>query len=63
MSPSWHAPCDPECPVVAEYRSMVLDDPMSEGAPVDEILEAFERRHLRECDRCREYGCANIEVV
>lgn len=33
------------------------------GAPVDDIMEGFERKHRKTCKRCQEYGAANIEVV
>lgn len=61
----WHAPVDPDCPEVREFTDSLLNDPMTEamGAPVDEILEAFEARHRQTCERCREFGAANIEVV
>jgi hypothetical protein len=63
--PRFHMPVDPGCPAVAAYRAMVSDDPMTEfiGAPVDEIMEGFERRHMAVCDRCRLYGAANIEIA
>jgi hypothetical protein len=32
------------------------------GAPTDDIVEGFERKHRRNCKRCQEYGCDNIEV-
>ncbi len=56
-------PVDPECPEVSSYTEQLLGDPMSEYAPVDEILESFNKRHARECKRCQEYGAANAEVV
>ena len=28
------------------------------GAPTDDIVEGFERRHRRLCKRCQEYGAA-----
>lgn len=61
----WHAPLDPECEAVASYTEALFDDPMTQamGAPTDEIMEAFERRHRMGCKRCQEYGAANIEVV
>ncbi len=61
----YHAPLDPECPVVAEFESNLFDDPMTDamGAPTDDIMEGFERRHRSKCPRCQEYGAANIEVV
>ncbi len=61
----WNAPLDPQCPKVKKYYRTLVDDPMTSamGAPVDEIMEAFERKHRKECKRCQEYGAANIEVV
>jgi hypothetical protein len=61
--PRWPAPIDPECPEV-EHRDESLDaDPMTAySGRGDEVAEDFERRHMRECDRCQEYGAANIEV-
>lgn len=61
----WHAPLDPNCPTVRDKTDRLLNDPMTwaYGAPVDDIMEAFERKHRGECDRCREFGAANIEVV
>jgi len=64
MSPKFHTPVDPECPEVREYIDALLNDPMTYamGAPVDEILEHWEKKHRSECARCREYGMANIEI-
>lgn len=61
----YHAPLDPECPVVAEFEERLFGDPMTAamGAPTDEIMESFERKHRGKCPRCQEYGAANIEVV
>ncbi len=61
----YYHPLDPDCIVVAEYKAALLNDPMTEasGAPVDEIMEGFERRHRLNCERCQRYGAANIEVV
>lgn len=60
----WHAPLDPECPKVAEYAETLWSDPMtSYGGCGDEIWEAFERKHRAECERCQEFGAANIEVI
>ena len=60
----FHAPVDPDCPEVKEYRENLLNDPLTNAmsAPVDEILEAFENKHRQTCTRCREYGMANMEV-
>lgn len=64
MSPKFHTPVDPECPEVREYTDSLLNDPMTHamGAPVDEIMEDFQRKHRQTCERCREYGLANIKV-
>ena len=61
----YHAPLDPDCPEVSRFSSDLFDDPMTEamGAPTDEIMEGFERRHRSKCKRCQEFGAANIEVV
>ena len=63
--PRWHAPCDPECPEYASYVEALFGDPMTQamGAPVDEIMDDFEKRHRSKCKHCQEYGAANIEVV
>jgi hypothetical protein len=63
--PRYHAPVDPECPAVAAFTHALFDDPMTEamGAPTDDIMEGFERKHMAQCARCQEYGAANIEVV
>lgn len=60
-----HAPLDPDCPTVAEFEERLFGDPMTNamGAPTDEIMEAFERKHRGKCPRCQEFGAANIEVV
>jgi hypothetical protein len=61
----YHAPLDPECPQVARFMDCLFNDPMTEamGAPTDDIVEGYERKHRRTCKRCQEFGAANIEVV
>jgi hypothetical protein len=59
----YHAPLDPGCPKVRSYLDALYNDPMSVGAPLDEIVEGFERSHRVKCKRCQEFGAANIEVV
>ena len=61
----WNFPCDPECPEYAEFSNCLFDDPMTEamGAPVDDIMEGFERKHRGSCKRCQEFGAENVEVV
>ena len=65
MPGRWHAPIDPECPEVAKFRESLFGDPMTEamGAPTDDIMEDFERKHRAKCKHCQEYGAENIEVV
>jgi hypothetical protein len=60
----WIIPVDPDCPEVAAFKQSVLSDPMTSamGAPVDEIFEGFDKRHLATCERCQRYGAANIDV-
>jgi hypothetical protein len=65
MAYAYHTPLDPECPKVSNYMSSLFDDPMTAamGAPTDDIIEGFERNHRHTCERCQQYGAANIEVV
>ncbi len=60
----WHAPLDPDCPEVRKFMDGLFGDPMTEamGAPTDDIVLAFEGKHRGKCERCQEYGAANIEV-
>jgi hypothetical protein len=61
----YHAPCDPECPEYSEYVECLFNDPMTQamGAPVDDIMEDYERKHCMKCKRCQEYGAANIDIM
>jgi hypothetical protein len=63
--PRWYVPFDPDCPEVERFLITLYDDPMTSamGAPTDDITTAFARRHIGSCERCQEYGAANIEVV
>jgi hypothetical protein len=65
MSFRYHAPLDPECPDVRQFTDCLFDDPMTHamGAPTDDIMEGFERKHRVRCKRCQEFGAANIEVI
>lgn len=62
MAAKWLHPVDPDCPEVSEFKSTLLNDPMSEHAPVDEIIEGWERKHLQNCKRCQDYAAANIDI-
>jgi len=61
---NYYMPCDPECPEYREYVESLLNDPMTiaMGAPTDEIMEDFEKRHRVGCNHCLEYGTANVDV-
>ena len=56
-----HAPLDPDCPANPLNRP---HDPMDDYCGcMDEINADLETRHRSECERCQEYGAANIEVA
>lgn len=61
--PRFHAPVDPDCPVVSKFNEQ-LNNPEDHivGAPYDDVVQSFENKHRSSCERCIEYGCANIEV-
>jgi hypothetical protein len=61
---TWFFPLDPECPDANAFTNSLLGDPMTKavGAPIGDIMVDFNRKHLGECVRCREYGAANIEI-
>ena len=60
----YYHPLDPECPPVAAFTESLFGDPMTKamGAPSDEIMEGFERKHRVICERCQRYGAANVEA-
>lgn len=59
-----YAPLDPECPDVIEFHQGHMDDPISQmSGCMGEITGSFEKKHRSICERCQEYGAANIEVV
>lgn len=64
MPGRWVYPLDPNCPEYERFASTLFDDPMTSamGAPTDDILEGFERKHRIKCKRCQEYGAANVDV-
>ena len=64
MSFKEHAPLDPRCPDVVEFYEGHVDDPISQmSGCMGEITQSFESRHRDNCQRCQEYGAANIEIV
>lgn len=57
----FYAPLDPDCPGNPQNRP---HDPMDDYCGcMDEINDDMERRHRAQCDRCQQYGAANIEVT
>jgi hypothetical protein len=59
----WVTPVDPECPKVAQWMDNFWGDPMSDYCGCgDEFQADFEKRHIKDCKRCQEYGAANIDV-
>lgn len=60
----WHAPLDPDCPTVRNWREAEANDPISQQCGcMDEITDAWEERHRARCERCQAYGAANVEVT
>lgn len=60
----WYTPLDPECPEVKEFMTALWEDPMTKYYGVgDEVAADWERKHIRKCERCLEYGLANIAIV
>lgn len=56
--PKYEPTVDPECPQVKEYVDNLVNDPMTlyYGAPIDDIMSGFARKHVVKCARCREYS-------
>jgi hypothetical protein len=62
--PRLNLPLDPGCPEWEEAMGTLWEDPMTAYSGVgDEVLEGMEKVHRNKCERCREYGAANIEVA
>lgn len=63
--PEWYTPLDFDCPVVREWESTFFGDPMTDSVPGDvigDITSDWERKHRASCQRCQEFGVANIEI-
>ncbi len=59
----YFAPLDPECPQVELFHEMLQNDPITAHCGcIDDVIEGFETNHRIKCNRCQQYGCANIEV-
>jgi hypothetical protein len=57
-------PLDPDCPQVCEASEAQANDPMWAYADIGEEWWAdFAKRHRADCERCQEYGAANIDVA
>lgn len=59
----YHVPLDPDCP----DNPIVIfnEDPITQAYGLggdEEFTGPMEAKHLAKCERCREYGAANIEV-
>ncbi len=60
---NFYQPLDPECPIVSATFGRWNEDPiMRQSGCMEEFAKDFERKHRRECERCKAYGLANIEV-
>ncbi len=55
-------PLDPNCEKANAFLDSLYNDPMSVGAPLDDITEDFERNHRKTCVQCQEYCAANVDV-
>jgi hypothetical protein len=63
MPYKYYAPCDPECPEVAEYFEMADDPIMRDSGCWGEFKDDFEAKHRAGCKRCQLYGAENIDIV
>jgi len=59
----WHAPLDPECPEVKEFKGSADDPIMRMSGCWGEFKQDFEARHRAQCKRCQGYGAENIEIA
>lgn len=61
--PRYVFPLDPECPEVAKYHAETADDPiMRMSGCAEEFYADFAAKHRAQCERCQEYGAANVDV-
>jgi hypothetical protein len=61
---NWRMPLDSDCPEVQRFTDALFNDPMTEamGAPTDDIMHFWSIKHRAGCERCKEYGAANVEA-
>jgi hypothetical protein len=58
---AYYMPLDPECP--ENETAAFYEDPMTVYYGMgDELGPTVEAHHRKKCQRCQEYGLANIEV-
>ena len=60
---TYHMPLDPDCPDNPVVR--FKEDPMTQYYGLgddEEFTQPMEAKHLRTCERCREYALDNVEV-
>jgi hypothetical protein len=63
MTRRWLYPCDPECPEYASFANGVFGDEIAAmGGVIGEIMDDYERRHMKRCARCQAYGAANVDI-
>jgi hypothetical protein len=64
LIPGYVLPLDPDCPEVERFMDSLETDPMTVASGVgDELSDTWNKLHRNSCQRCREYGVANIEVA
>lgn len=65
MPGRWVYPLDPRCPQVKRFRnSDFWDDPITIASGIGgEYAEEWERKHRVRCEKCRDYGAANVDVA
>jgi hypothetical protein len=62
--PRLNLPLDPACPEWVLATTALWNDPMTAYSGVGDEIEAdMEKVHRNKCERCREYGAANIVIA
>lgn len=57
---SMQTPVDPNCSAVIDFQNRAKQDP---NAPVEQIMQGFEKNHAQTCEQCKQYGLNNIQVT
>jgi len=55
-------PLDPECPFALGAHDPFRLDALLDGEDIAQLRHAWENRHRKSCERCAEYGLANVSV-